>query len=111
MRELKEVNGKLDTQSMLEEVFFEKFSKKGGKIPKPVPKAIPDEPTESYQNLNENVEIQIFNVNGAMMFNDEISLSIDNPVRQLDISDFSTGVYLVRFYSSDNDLVKKIVLI
>jgi len=37
MSELKEKDGKLDTQSLLEDNFFSQFSKKGGKLPKTPP--------------------------------------------------------------------------
>ncbi len=73
-------------------------------------------PTTGILNLQSNdshpeVDVHLINVNGKILYQERLKIETNGFSRQLDLSNFTKGIYFVRFIKSEVIDVKKIVLI
>lgn len=62
-------------------------------------------------NLNENFNIFITDAKGSVIYMDKLDVKQDSYSKEIDLSQYAKGIYFVRLFNSDQNLVKKIVII
>ena len=73
-------------------------------------------PTEGKINLQTTVPIYNFNlvlmnINGNVIYSDEMDASQDGINKEIDLSGFAKGVYLLQLYNGEDSYVKKVIVI
>lgn len=62
-------------------------------------------------NIESEVVLDLISMSGSIIYSDTMNTEQSNFSKQLDLSSFERGVYFVRVYNSNQNLVKKIVMI
>jgi parallel beta-helix repeat protein len=65
----------------------------------------------SINNINENFNIFITDSKGSVIYMDKLDVNQDKYSKEIDLSKYAKGIYFVRLFNSDQNLVKKIVII
>jgi len=73
-------------------------------------------PSEGIVNLNitgseKDLNIVLVSTNGSVVYKDLISLKNTTVSKQVNLHGFTKGIYLVRLYNNDENLVKKLLII
>ena len=58
-----------------------------------------------------NFNLVLMNINGNVIYTDTMDAEVDGLQKELDLSKFAKGVYLIQFYNAEESYVKKIILI
>ena len=58
-----------------------------------------------------DTDMHLININGKILYQETLKSQQGNFGKQLDLSNYTKGIYFLRFFSVDEQLVKKIVLI
>ncbi len=62
-------------------------------------------------NLNNDLNLILINLNGSIVFTDKVNSIKGGYTKQIDLSGFAKGVYFVRLFNSNQNMIKKILLI
>ena len=73
-------------------------------------------PTEGKLNVQTNIPIYNFNlvlmnINGNVIYSDEMDATEDGINKEIDLSGFAKGVYLLQLYNAEESYVKKVMVI
>ena len=58
---------------------------------------------------NEVIEVSVYNLNGQLLYHDNIDLNTQNNIHQIDISNYKKGVYLLKVTSSSGTFTNRII--
>ncbi|MDN3643371.1 T9SS type A sorting domain-containing protein [Lutimonas halocynthiae] len=61
--------------------------------------------------VNSDTDMHLINMNGKILYQETLKSQQGNFGKQLDLSNYTKGIYFLRFFSDQEQLVKKIVLI
>lgn len=62
-------------------------------------------------NISNQLNLQLINLNGRIVYTDKMNSGNGNESKKLDLSKFAKGVYFVRLFNSNQNMVKKILVI
>lgn len=74
-------------------------------------------PTSGNVNLqikgvdNEQVNLVLLNSGGRMVFSDELSLSVGDNFKQINLSHLDKGIYFLKLFNADKSIIKKVLRI
>ena len=73
-------------------------------------------PTSGLLNINvnnndENLDLILFSLQGSVLFKDQIDSSKRNYSKEMNLSRYTKGIYFVKLFNSNQNFVKKIILI
>jgi hypothetical protein len=62
-------------------------------------------------NMEDDVNLDLISMNGSVVYSDIMNVDHSNSFKQLDLRSIEKGVYFVRVYNANQNLVKKLIMI